>query len=82
MNMSMNTNMNRKNDITVNVKIVPEDNSEYPVNIENGATYEDLLKTLDINEESVIVLKDGQATPLDGVVESGNIQVLKITSGG
>lgn len=80
--MSMNTNMNRKNDITVNVKVVPEDNSEYPVNIENGSTYEDLLKTLDINEESVIVLKDGQATPLDGVVESGNIQVLKITSGG
>ncbi|MFP4655224.1 MAG: hypothetical protein ACLFMM_06075 [Methanohalobium sp.] len=78
----MNTNMNRKNDITVNVKIVPEDDSEYPVNIENGATYEDLLKTLDINEESVIVLKNGQATPLDGVVESGNIQVLKITSGG
>ncbi|WP_410807825.1 hypothetical protein [Methanohalobium sp.] len=82
MSTSMNTNMNRKNDITVNVKIVPEDDSEYPVNIENGATYEDLLKTLDINEESVIVLKNGQATPLDGVVESGNIQVLKITSGG
>ena len=80
--MNMNTNMNRKNDITVNVKIVPENNSEYPVNIENGATYEELLKTLDINEESVIVLKDGQATPLDGVVESGSIQVLKITSGG
>ena len=74
--------MNRKNEITVNVKIVPDNNSEYPVNIENGATYEDLLKTLNINEETVIVLKDGQSTPLDGVVESGNIQVLKIASGG
>lgn len=74
--------MDRKNDITVNVKIVPDDKSEQSVNIEIGATYEDLLKKLDINEESVIVLKDGNATPLDGVVESGKIQVLKITSGG
>ncbi|WP_292487120.1 MoaD/ThiS family protein [Methanohalobium sp.] len=74
--------MNRKNDITVDVKIVPDDNSEQSVNIEKGTTYEDLLKKLDINEESVIVLKDGNATPLDGVVESGKIQVLKITSGG
>lgn len=74
--------MNRKNDITVDVKLVPDDNSEQSVNIEKGATYEDLLKKLDINEESVIVLKDGDATPLDGVVESGKIQVLKITSGG
>lgn len=44
--------------------------------------YEDVLTDLDLNPESVIVLKNGVPVPLDEVVEAGELRILKVVSGG
>ena len=66
----------------VNIKILAGGTSEQTIEVEDDATYEYLLDMLDINQETVIVLKDGQAVPLDGTVTSSDLTILKIVSGG
>lgn len=66
----------------VNIKILAGGTSEQTIEVEDDATYGYLLDMLDINQETVIVLKDGQAVPLDGTVMSDNLTILKIVSGG
>ncbi|MBN2488243.1 MAG: MoaD/ThiS family protein [Methanosarcinaceae archaeon] len=68
--------------ITVNLKLLFGGVSEQTLEIDDGITYEDLLRMLDINQETVIVLKDGQSVPLDGTVMSGNLSILRTVSGG
>ena len=51
-------------------------------NISAKAKYEDMLIDLNLNPESVIVLKNGVPVPLDEVVEAGELRVLKVVSGG
>ena len=68
--------------IKVNVKLLAGGVSEEQVQVEDDSKYEDLLKILGINQETVIVLKDGQAVPLDGTVTSDNLTILRIVSGG
>ncbi len=68
--------------IRLNIKVLAGGTSEQIINVETGTTYEFLLDMLDINQETVIVLKDGQAVPLDGTVMSGDLTILKIVSGG
>ncbi|MGP8319745.1 MAG: MoaD/ThiS family protein [Methanosarcinaceae archaeon] len=68
--------------IRVNIKVLAGGTSEQIIDVETGTTYEFLLDMLDINQETVIVLKDGQAVPLDGTVMSGDLTILKIVSGG
>ena len=66
----------------MNIKILAGGTSEQTIEVEDDATYEYLLDMLDINQETVIVLKDGQAVPLDGTVTSSDLTILKIVSGG
>lgn len=66
----------------MNIKVLAGGTSEQIIDVETGTTYEFLLDMLDINQETVIVLKDGQAVPLDGTVMSGDLTILKIVSGG
>lgn len=66
----------------VNIKILAGGTSEQTIEVEDDTTYGYLLDMLDINQETVIVLKDGQAVPLDGTVVSDNLTILKIVSGG
>jgi sulfur carrier protein len=47
-----------------------------------GTRYEDVLRELGINQETVILLKDGELVPLDEVASSGNLSIKKITSQG
>ena len=68
--------------IKVNVKILAGGISEQTIEFEEDTTYECLLDDLEINQETVIILKDGQAVPLDGTVTSSDITILKIVSGG
>ena len=68
--------------IKVNVKVLAGGASEQTIEVDEDSTYECLLDDLEINQETVIVLKDGQAVPLDGTVTSSNITILKIVSGG
>jgi len=68
--------------ITVDIKVLSGGASEQTLEIAEGTTYEDLLEMVDINQETAIVLKDGQAVPLDGMVTSGNLTILRTVSGG
>jgi sulfur carrier protein len=56
--------------------------SEQTVEIAENATYADLLNTLDINQETVLVLNEGNAVPLDGEVSSDNLTILRVVTGG
>ncbi|WP_298683228.1 hypothetical protein [uncultured Methanomethylovorans sp.] len=48
----------------------------------SGTKYEDVLRELRINQETVLLFKDGELVPSDGVASPGNLSILKITSKG
>lgn len=56
--------------------------SEQTVEVAENATYEDLLNTLDINQETVLVLNEGCSVPLDGEVSFDELTILKVVTGG
>ena len=56
--------------------------SEQTVEMAETATYEDLLDTLKINQETVLVLNGGNAVPLDGAISSDRLTILKVVTGG
>ncbi len=56
--------------------------SEQVVEVAENATYEDLLNTLKINQETVLVLNGGNAVPLDGAVSSDRLTILRVVTGG
>ena len=66
----------------VHITIQAGEISEQTVEIAESATYEDLLDTLDINQETVLVLNGGNAVPLDGVVSSDRLTILRVVTGG
>ncbi len=66
----------------VHIKIQAGDISEQIVEIDENATYEDLLDRLKINQETVLVLNGGNAVPLDGTISSNEITILKVVTGG
>ena len=66
----------------MNIKVLAGGVSEQTIEVEEDTTYECLLDDLEINQETVIILKDGQAVPLDGTVSSSDLTILKIVSGG
>lgn len=66
----------------VEIKIFPESPEGQILDVPDGATYEDLLNMLDINQELVILLNNGQAVPIDGTVDAGTITILRAISGG
>ena len=70
--------MNKKLHITIQAG----EFSEQTVEMAETATYEDLLDKLDINQETVLVLNGGNAVPLDGIIGSDRITILKVVTGG
>ncbi|KKG14418.1 hypothetical protein EO98_00740 [Methanosarcina sp. 2.H.T.1A.6] len=66
----------------VHITIQAGDISEQTVEVAESATYEDLLDTLDINQETVLVLNGGNAVPLDGAISSDRLTILKVVTGG
>jgi sulfur carrier protein len=47
-----------------------------------GSTYEDILAALEINPETVVVLRDGDPVPLDDEIEEGEISIIRVVSSG
>ncbi|MEA2045299.1 MAG: MoaD/ThiS family protein [Euryarchaeota archaeon] len=69
--------------IALTVKITAEGRlSERLVEVEEGLTYEDLLDILNINPETVVILKDGNPVPVDDVLEAGGVEVIRVVSSG
>lgn len=66
----------------VHITIQAGEISEQTVEVADDASYEDLLNTLDINQETVLVLNEGNAVPLDGTVLSDKLTILRVVTGG
>lgn len=66
----------------VRVKILARGVLEKTIEVEEGSTYGDILAELGINPETVVVMVEGRPVPIDDVVDSDRIDVLKIVSGG
>ncbi|MFQ6062313.1 MAG: MoaD/ThiS family protein [Methanosarcinales archaeon] len=52
------------------------------IEIPDKITYEELLIKLNINPETVVVLKNGNPVPFDENVVSGDLEILRVVSGG
>jgi|Deesub1362A_J573_1020465.scaffolds.fasta_scaffold01894_2 sulfur carrier protein len=55
---------------------------EREIEIERFEKYSDILSFLDINPETVVILKDGVPIPTNDEVEEGEIKVIRVISGG
>jgi sulfur carrier protein len=66
----------------VHITIQAGEISEQTVEVDENTTYEDLLNTLNINQETVLVLNEGNAVPLDGTVSSDTLTILRVVTGG
>ena len=66
----------------VHVTIQAGEVSEQTVEITENTTYEGLLDTLKINQETVLVLNEGNAVPLDGAVTSDKLTIIRVVTGG
>ncbi|MBC7110066.1 MAG: MoaD/ThiS family protein [Archaeoglobi archaeon] len=52
------------------------------VEIDDGASFEELLISLNLNPEEYIVLVNGKPIPAEEKVREGEIKILKVVSGG
>ncbi|KAF5419617.1 MAG: sulfur carrier protein [Candidatus Methanocomedens sp.] len=66
----------------VGIKILAGGVLEKTIEVEEGSTYSDILAELGINPETVVVMVDGRPVPIDDIVDSSRIDILKIVSGG
>jgi len=68
--------------LQVGIKILAGGVLEKTIEVEEGSIYSDILAELGINPETVVVMVDGRPVPIDDVVDSSRIDILKIVSGG
>ncbi|VVB89414.1 Small archaeal modifier protein 2 [uncultured archaeon] len=66
----------------INVKILSGGIRNQALEISSDSTYEDLLGTLHINPEIVIVFRKGEPVPLDETVTSDNVEIMRVVTGG
>ena len=66
----------------VMIKILAGGVLEKIIEVGERSTYSDILAELDINPETVVVMVEGRPVPIDDVVDSGRIDILRIVSGG
>ncbi|MRG76873.1 MAG: thiamine biosynthesis protein ThiS [ANME-2 cluster archaeon] len=66
----------------VGIKILAGGVLEKTIEVEEGSTYSDILAELGINPETVVVMVDGRPVPIDDIVDSSRIDILRIVSGG
>lgn len=56
--------------------------SERRIDLEMGQTYEDLFEKLMINPETVVALVEGHPVPNDELVETRDVEIVRIVSSG
>jgi len=66
----------------VHITIQAGEITEQIVEIADDTSYENLLDTLNINQETVLVLNEGNAVPLDGTVSTDKLTILRVVTGG
>jgi sulfur carrier protein ThiS len=68
--------------VKVNIKILSGGVKEETREVTSGTKYEDILSSLQINPEIVIVFSNGTPVPLDDIVAAGDIKILRVVTGG
>ena len=58
------------------------DIKEKELEVEEGTRYSEVLSSLGINPETVVLIKDNVPIPTDDFVEEGEIVVMRVISGG
>ncbi|KAF5421572.1 MAG: sulfur carrier protein [Candidatus Methanocomedens sp.] len=66
----------------VGIKILAGGVLEKTIEVEEGSIYSDILAELGINPETVVVMVEGRPVPIDDIVDSSRIDILRIVSGG
>ncbi len=66
----------------IKVKILSGGVKEQNMEVSSDSTYEELLESLHINPEIVLVFRNGIPVPLDEQVSQGNVEVLRVVTGG
>ncbi len=66
----------------VRIKILSGGVSEQVMEVPAGSTYEELLASLHINPELVIVFRSGNPVPLDEKVIQDDVEILRVVTGG
>jgi sulfur carrier protein ThiS len=69
--------------VRVRVLRVPRPNIEETVDVRDGATVEELLRSMRLPPDAVIVLREDRPLPVDAAVAEGDrLRVLNVFSGG
>ncbi|MDI3540422.1 MAG: sulfur carrier protein [Methanolobus sp.] len=66
----------------MHIEVLNGDISNRELEVPQGTTYEKILETLGLNQETVLLLNNGQAVPVDGAAMSGNLTLICIASQG
>ena len=64
------------------IKILSSGVKEESVEVDEDSTYEELLLSLHINPEIVIVFRNGTPVPLDEKLTHDDIEILRVVTGG
>jgi len=68
--------------VKIKVKILSGGVKEQNMEVSSDSTYEEMLKSLHINPEIVLVFQNGSPVPLDERVVPGNVEILRVVTGG
>ena len=66
----------------IRIKILSGGVKEETREVPEDFTYENLLGSLNINPEIVLVFRNGNPVPLDEIVTSDDVEILRVVSGG
>jgi sulfur carrier protein ThiS len=68
--------------VKIKVKILSGGVKEQNMEVSPDYTYEELLESLHINPEIVLVFRSGAPVPLDEKVSQEDVEVLRVVTGG
>jgi len=68
--------------LKIKVKIMFGGVKEQNLDVLSSLTYEELLGSLHINPEIVLIFRGGNPVPLDEKVTQENIEILRVVTGG
>ena len=66
----------------IKVKLLSGGVKEQNMEVSQDSTYEDMLFSLHINPEIVLVFRNGAPVPLDEKVSPDNVEILRVVTGG
>jgi sulfur carrier protein ThiS len=68
--------------VKIKVKLLSGGVKEENLEVSPDSTYEELLDSLHINPEIVLVFRSGAPVPLDEKVSQEDVEVLRVVTGG